>query len=155
MKLRKTRIFFALLIAACTHASAQSNKPPVNEPDYKKPKIFADLPDRMNLRLADAEALLSLSAGEEVNATLGAGFTVKGVVVSKSNPADPSVQTVVIRTANRKGLTFTFTRVKNADRSFSYRGRMLGKDAGDALEIVKEDTAYVIRKKTYYDLVNE
>lgn len=154
MKIRKNRILFALLTAASLHASAQKT-PAVNEPDYNKPKIFSDLPDRAAFRLTDAEALLGLPVGSNVNAMVANGFLLKGTVVSKSNPADTSVQSVVIKCTNRQGLTFTFTRMKKSDGSFSYRGRMLGKANGDALEIVKDGTTYVIRKKGYYELVNE
>ena len=151
----KTQTLFALLCVACLHASAQSSKPPVNEPDYNKRKVFADLPDRMNFRIADAEALLDLAEGTTVNAMVANGFVLKGTVISKSNPADSSVRSIVLKSTNRQGLTFTFSRIKKADGSLAYRGRLLGKNAGDALEIVKDGGAYVMQKKGYYELINE
>ncbi|GAA4728667.1 hypothetical protein [Flavisolibacter ginsenosidimutans] len=155
MKLLKTGALALLLTAACLHATAQTSKPPINEPNYNKPKVFADLPEKLSLRIADAEALLNLPVGTQVNAAVANGFPLVGTVVSKSSPSDLTVQSIVIRSAGRQNATFTFTRIKNADGSFSYKGRMMGKTAGDALEITKEGTGYVLRKKGYYDLVNE
>lgn len=154
MKNRRTGILFSLLFLAVLHSAAQT-APPLNDPDYNKPKIFADLPDKLSVRLAELETLFGLRVGAPVSTNAAAGFLLTGTVVSKSGPADPAVQTVVVKATGRLNATFTFTRIKNADGSLLYRGRMLGKAAGDALEIVNEGGAYVFRKKNYYDLINE
>ena len=153
MKFLKNGAFLALLTIGYLQVSAQSL--PVNEPDYNKPRIFSDLPEKLNLRLTDAEALLTLPVGATVNATIANGLSLTGTVVSKSSPSDLSGQSVVVRTTSRQGAVFTFTRIKNANGTATYRGRVLGKGAGDALEIVKEGNAYIIRKQGYYDLINE
>lgn len=153
--LLKTGAFVALILVAYLPAAAQKNSPPVNEPDLRKPKIFADLPEKVALRLTDAQALLNLPVGAAVNAVVATGLPLVGTVVSRSNPADKAVQSVVIRSKTRGGAVFTFTRTQNADGSFSFIGRMLDKNGGDALEIVREDSGYVLRKKGYYDVINE
>lgn len=155
MKFLKTSAVIALLTVCHLYPAAQGNTPPVNEPNYNKPKLFSDLPDNLNPRLTDLEALLNLPEGAQVNATIANGFPLVGTVVSKSNPADVSSKTVVIKSLTRQGATFTFTRIKNENGSFSYTGRMLSKGAGDALVIVKEGADYVIRKKGYYEVINE
>ncbi len=155
MKRQKACAFIALLIAGCLHASAQNSTPPLNEPDYNKPKIFADLPNKATLRLPEAEALLNLAVGAQVNTTIADGFMVAGTVVSKATAVDQSSQSIVVKCAARGGAVFYFARIKNTDGGFSYRGRMLSKGSGDALEIVKEGATYVLQKKGYYDLINE
>lgn len=155
MKLLKTTATLALLTACYLYAPAQGTPLPVNEPDYNKPKIFTDLPERLNLKLANLEAALDLPVGASVNTAIANGFTLNGTVVSKSNPADPSVKSIVIKSSTRKEATFTFTRITRQDGSTSYLGRMVSKGAGDALEIVKEGTSYIIRKKAYHDIINE
>jgi hypothetical protein len=155
MKLLKTGAFIALLTVCYMQSAAQGSAPPVNEPDYNKPKLFSDLSDNLQLRLADMEALLNLPEGTQVSSTIAPGFTLVGNVVSKSNPADASVKSIVIKSTTRQGATLTFTRIKNEDGSFSYSGRMISKTAGDALVIVKEGANYVIRKKGYYEIINE
>lgn len=152
MKTPKACAFIVLLFVGCLQAAAQ-NTAPLNEPNYNKPKIFTDLPDKLALRLASAEGLLNLSAGNAVNTTIAANLVLSGSVVSKATAVDQSSQSVVIKST--RGAVFTFSRIKNTDGSFTYRGRMLSRTAGDALEIVKEGAGYVLQKKTYYDLINE
>jgi len=144
----------AFLTVGYLHASAQETVP-INQPDYNKPKLFSDLPAKLNLRLPDMEALLNLSVGTKVNTLVAEGLQLKGTVVSRSNPDDLSVKSVVINSFTRQGATLTFTRFTKDDGTYSYIGRMISKDAGDALEIVKEGTVYVIRKTGLYDLINE
>lgn len=153
MKILKTGAALALLMAVHFSAAAQSNLP-VNEPDYNKPKVFSDLPNTLSLRTGDAEALLSLPVGATANANLAVGFTLSGTVVSKSSSTAAS-QSVVVKSTLRRGAVFTFTRIKNADGTAVYRGRIISKEAGDVLEIAKESGVYVLRKKAYYDVLNE
>lgn len=155
MKIRKPGALLGLLLTAYVYTAAQNTPPPVNQPDYNKPKIFTDLPNRQVLRLAEAEALLNLPVGATANAVIADGWRLAGTVVSKSNAADLSSQSVVIKVPARSNATFTFTRIKNADGTVLYRGRLLSRSAGDALEIVKENAAYIIRKTGYYDLISE
>jgi len=155
MKRQKTSVLLALLSVCYLHSPAQTTVPPVNQPDYNKPKVFTDLPEKLDLRVADMEALLNLSVGSHVNATIATGFSLSGTVVSKSNPSDQSVKSVVVKSANRKNALLTFSRIRKNDGSFSYVGRMISREASDAFEIVKEGSTYVLRKKGYYDLVNE
>jgi hypothetical protein len=154
MKTLKSVAFLAFSTLCMLHASAQESALRQNNFRNDKTKFFADLPEKMPLRITDAESLLVLPVGARVNATLATGFSVVGAVVSKSDPNDPNVKSVVIRT-NRQGAVFTFTRVKADDGTVSYIGRMLDKSGGDALEIAREGQAYVIRKKGVNELVNE
>lgn len=154
MKNKKAGALLALLTLSFCFAFAQTSRPPLNIPDYSKPKIFADLPEKMSLRIASTEGLLDQPVGATISATIAKGFTVAGTVVSKSNPDDTTVKSVVIRT-NRQGAIFTFSRIRKKDGSLSYIGRMLNRAGGDALEIVQEGKEYVIRKKGLYDMLNE
>lgn len=155
MKFLKKTAAIAVLIFCTLHALSQATMPPLNEPDYNKPKLFSDLPGTMSLRLTDMEALLNLPVGTRVSAIAATGFPLLGIIVSTSNPADATVKTVVIKSTTRQGATFTFSRMAKEDGSFFYTGRMMAKGAGDALEIVKEGTGYVIRKKELYAMINE
>lgn len=154
MKTQRTVALLALLSLLILRSSAQETTPPLNTPNYSKQKIFTDVPDRMALRIADAETLLGQPVGARINALIAADFRLTGVVVSKSNPADTSVRSVVV-SSDRKGAIFTFTRVRSAEGAVSYIGRMINRASGDALEIAKEAQGYVIRKKGIYELMNE
>ncbi len=154
MKILKTATAVALLFVLCKPANAQ-NAPPLNQPDYNKPKLFADLPDKLSLHLSDMEALLSLSVGASVNTVIANGLPLIGTVVSKSGDAITSLSSVVIKSTTRQGAIVTFTRIRKEDGTVLYSGRIISQKAGDTFEIVKEANAYVLRKKGLYDLINE
>lgn len=143
-------LFFSLL-----QASAQDHSLPLNEPDYNKPKLFADLPQKMNLRTAGLDNLFTTALGTSISVRVSDNLTWEGTVVSRSDAADAGSKSVVIRSTNRPGATFTFTRTQKADGSFAYLGRIMSRSNGDAYEIVQEDGQYVLSKKSLYDLMNE
>jgi hypothetical protein len=136
------------------HSGAQE-KLPINQPNYNKPKVFDDLPGKMNLKVSDMESLFDLSVGTLVTAKLTQNFHLKGTIVSKSGNSKSQVRSVVINSITRKGSVLTFTRITTEDGSFIYRGRILNKESIDAYDIVKEDDQYVLEKKNYYEMVRE
>jgi hypothetical protein len=154
MKTLKTIAITALLALGYFYSGAQG-KIPVNQPDYNKPKLFEDLPQKMNLTISDMESLFDLSVGTPVMARLTKSFHVKGTIVSKSGDAKSDVRSVVINSTTRKGAVLTFTRIANRDGSFSYRGRIMSREHSDAYEIVKENGQYVLQKKNYYEMIRE
>lgn len=101
------------------------------------------------------ESLLDMQVGQTVNVPLTGTFRMIGSIVSKSDPIDPSVKSVVIRSTNRLGATMTFTRTTNANGGFSYLGRIISYKNSDAYEFTQENGSYVMVKKHLYDLFNE
>ena len=153
MKKQTTTALCALLCLLSLTVAAQQNKIPVNEPDYNKPRIFTDLPDKMIIRLADAQKLFSLAAGVSASVQLTDELFIKGVVVS--NGESDGIKTVIIRAVNRNNAVFTFTRINKANGSMHYVGRIMSRDNGDALEIRKDENVYVLNKINLYDLISE
>lgn len=154
MKTLKTIAITALFGLSFLSSKAQE-KIPINQPDYNKPKLFEDLPQKMNLTISDMESLFDLSVGTPVMAKLTKTFHFKGIIVSKSGNLGTSVRSVVINSTTRKGAVLTFTRITNEDGSFIYRGRILSKESIDAYEIVKENGQYILQKKNYFEMVRE
>jgi hypothetical protein len=154
MKTLKTIAFCAVFGLGILHSGAQE-KLPINQPNYNKPKVFDDLPRKMNLSISDMESLFQLSVGAFVNAKLNQHFHLKGTVVSKSGDSESQVRSVVINSITRKGAAFTFTRIATGGGNFIYRGRILSKESIDAYEIVKENGEYILEKKNYYEMVRE
>lgn len=154
MKILKTSVICALLCAGFFTSSAQEELP-LNEPNHNKPHLFPDLPQRMKLRMNDLEDLLELPVGASVKTFLADNFIFIGTVVSKSDPASAGVQSVVIKSTNRKGATLTFTKTTDADGTVRYLGRIMSLKNGDAFDIVKENGEYIIQKKNLYELINE
>src|SRR5437016_7321445 len=94
-------------------SSAQTNrtstKVPINEPDYNKPKLFADLPDRLDFSPEKISNLFDLQVGQAVTIPIHAGFDFSGQVISISD--DSKSKSIVIRSTNRLGARFIFTKI--------------------------------------------
>ena len=142
------------LFFSCTFVAAIA-QPPINEPDYNKPKLFKDVPERLNVRLHDFEKLLDAPLGKSINIPLHGMASLNGHVVSKSELTDTKVQSVVVKLTNRKGANFTFTRILNDEGQFEYSGRIISREHGDCLEIDLDHGQYVFRKVDLHDLLAE
>jgi hypothetical protein len=146
-----------VLILFCSISSTAQNAQhkivPVNEPDYNKPKLFADLPDRIDFDPSQFSNLFATPVGQSVNITLASGFNFSGQVVSKSD-AVTSTSVVVIST-NRMGARLVFTKLTDSNSSIKYIGRIISLKHGDSYEIVSENSQYYFKKKGIYDLMTE
>lgn len=154
LKIIATCVLFSL---SFFYSGAQEGLRINTQPDYNKPKLFADLPQKMNLSISNMESLFDLPVGTPVLTKFTKDFPFKGTIVSKSGSAETPVRSVVIKstTNNRLGAVFTFTKIRNADGSFTYRGRIMSRESIDAYEIVKENDQYVLEKKNYFEMVRE
>lgn len=152
MKVLKTSAICVLLTLCVLHAPAQA-KLPVNEPDYNKPHLFDDLPQKMKLRVTDLESLLNLPVGASVKTFVADNFLFKGTVVSVAG--GETMRSVVVRSSDRLGATLTFTQTIKEDGTFKYLGRIISLKNGDSFDIVKENDQYVLEKKNINDIISE
>jgi len=154
MNILKTCAFCVFLIACGISSSAQG-KVPINEPDYNKPHLFADLPDKMPVKVSNLETLLDLEPGDPVNVAISTNFHIIGSVISKSSERDLNVKSIVIKSINRKGAIFTYTKTVKEDGTVKYLGRIISTKNSDAYVIEKEEDQYILKKKNLYDLISE
>lgn len=144
-----------LFLSLCFLSSMAQSSPPLPKTDYNKPKLFADLADKIKVNVSDLDALLALPEGKDVNVHLGGSFNYRGTIVSKSDENNIAAQSIVISSINRAGATLTFTKVFNSEGGFSYRGRIISFQHIDSYDLQKEEGHYVLVKKSLYDLFNE
>ena len=155
MKNYCTLVLCVCLTLCSLCSSAQTQKIPINEPDYNKAKLFQDLPERININPGSFDHLFQLKLGQSASIPLTASFSFEGLVVSTSLADDPNVKSVVIKSTNRMGARLTFTKVINADASISYIGRIISLQHGDTFEMINDKGQYYFKKKGLYDVVNE
>ncbi len=134
-------------------AQLQKKEIPLNEPNYNKPKLFADLPDKVSFNPSDFSNLFDSKVGQSVNVPISASFDFSGQVISKSDK--PKSTSIVIGLINRPGARLIFTRVTDENNSIKYLGRIISLKHGDSYEIVTENNQYYFKKKGIYDLINE
>jgi hypothetical protein len=143
-----------MLCSLCSLAQGAQNKTiPINEPDNNKPKLFADLPDRVDFNPNNLANLLELKVGQSVNIPINSGFDFSGQVVSKSD--DPKSISVVIRSTNRVGARLILTKITDENNTIKYIGRIISLKHADSYEIVSENNQYYFQKKGFYDLIAE
>jgi len=156
MKNLKLAAFIACMIlcSLCSLAqSVQKKSLSVNEPDYNKPKLFSDLPDRIDFDPTHFSALLNTPVGQTINLSLTPAFSISGPVVSKA--ADQNSTSVVVRLTNRLGARLIFTKLTAPNNSMKYIGRIISLKHGDSYEIASENGQYYFKKKGINDLVTE
>jgi hypothetical protein len=151
--LQKGTIFLLLLLSPAFVFAQDNNL--IQEPDNNKPTLFADVAAKFAVDINALETLLEVPVGQNVDAFLTRNFILKGVVVSKSDPSDLTVRSVVIRSSNRNGATMTFTKLRDENGAAIYIGRIVSYKNRDAFELNKEENGYVLVKKNLYDLISK
>jgi len=137
----------------CIKTSAQT--PPVREPDMNRPSLFQNLPEKISCRINDLSSLLESEIGKTISFSFTGTLNFQGVVSSVASKFDNTLQSVVVRSTNFPGAALSFSKIVKEDGTFSYVGRILSFQHGDAYEISQENGQYFFVKKGFYDLVNE
>jgi len=120
-----------------------------------RPTLFQNLPNKISLRINDLSAFLESEIGKPVSFSLADNLNFQGVVSSVASKFDNTLLSVVIRSTNFPGAALSFSRITKEDRTYSYVGRIISFQHGDAYEITMENGQYYFVKKGFYDLVNE
>ncbi|MDZ4795629.1 MAG: hypothetical protein SGI83_15230 [Bacteroidota bacterium] len=130
---------------------------PINEPDYNKPKLFSNLPDKIPVSIDQLNSLFSSAIGSQVSVDVPSQPSVQfnGELVSTVSKYGNSLQSVIIRSTNYNGARFTVSKITDAEGKISYAGRIISFQHGDLFELKKLDTEWVLVKKDYHELVNE
>jgi hypothetical protein len=137
----------------CIKTNAQT--PPVREPDMNRPSLFQNLPEKISCRINDLSSLLESEIGKTISFSFTGSLNFQGVVSSVASKFDNTLQSVVVRSTNFPGAALSFSKITKEDGTFSYVGRILSFQHGDAYEISQENGQYFFVKKGFYDLVNE
>jgi hypothetical protein len=157
MKFLKTSALGVLLSVCMLQVAAQQDtkKLPVSQYDYNKPKLFKDLPDRINVPLKNFDNVFDFEVGKSVDLPFASNFEFSGTVVSKAEDVASNVKSIVIKSTNKVGATLALSRMINPDNTITYRGRIMSFKHGDAYEIANENGSYYLVKKGLYDLYEE
>lgn len=158
MKNIRTAVLCASISLFSLSAFAQNSEvPPVNEPDYNKPKLFAAYPEKIAVDLTTINNLFltSLGAAVDLNIATGSSFRFAGEVVSTVSKYEDRIRSVVVRSSNFNGAVLSVSRITNTDGSITYTGRLLSRQHGDVYELQYLNDRFSLVKRNYYDIVNE
>ncbi len=156
MKNLRTYILCVCTVLSSVVAVAQ-NQIPINEPDYNKPRLFNNLPEKIQVNAGDLESLFSSPVGRPANLklTMDASVKFEGELVSVSERTAEGQQSLVIRSTNFNGARLTVSRITNEDGTVTYRGRIISFQHGDCYILQDQNGQLTLVKKNFYDLVNE
>jgi hypothetical protein len=157
MKFLKTSALGVLFSVCMLQVEAQQDtkKLPISQYDFNKPKLFKDLPDRINVSLKNFDNVFDFEVGKSVDLPFSFNFQFSGIVVSKAEDVASNVKSIVIKSTNKVGATLALSRMINPDNTITYRGRIMSFKHGDAYEIANENGSYYLVKKGLYDLYEE
>jgi hypothetical protein len=141
-----------LLLFACIRTQAQ--EPPVREPDYNKPKLFAQLPQRISIPVTVLESLVQSEIGKTITIPFATNLPIQGIVSSTAYN-DNQVKSVAIRVTSLQGACLSVSKIRREDGSSYFSGRIISLNHGDAYEMIFENGIYYFDKKGLYDLVSE
>jgi hypothetical protein len=156
MKNLRTAVLSAGLVICSLVSFSQEKTPPVNKPDYHKPRLFDGLPARIPLNATAISNLFDTPLGRAASISLSEDnrFQFLGDVVS-SGANSQQVQSMVIRSTNFNGANFSLSKITQADGTVIYKGRIISFRHGDLYELEHQNGQYLLVKKNFYDLVNE
>jgi hypothetical protein len=147
-----------LFILCCATGFAQ-NRATINEPDYNKPILFANFPDKIPVTTDELKSLFSNDAAKGKDAAVNfadkklPGFN--GKLVSIASKYNNSIRSVVIRSTHFNGATLTLSSSTTTDGAARYTGRIISFQHGDLFVLQKENDQYYLIKKKYHELINE
>jgi hypothetical protein len=144
-----------VLSILCQTTFAQTSIP-VNEPDLKKPRLFAGLPDKIPVHILDLQSLVNAGTGKDVSLSLeqNASGVFAGKVISTANKYN-NIRSVVIRSSNFNGATLTLSSSILTNGTVKFTGRIISLQHGDVYELQNQNDQYILVKKNFYDLINE
>jgi len=157
MKDLRTVVIIAGICCFTATSFAQESKVPINEPDYNRPAQFDQLPARIAVTTAELDQVIHFQAGKKATISFASKSSLQfeGQVVSVADHAEQKFQSVVFRSTNFPGASFTIAKRVDEEGVITYTGRIISFQHADLFELKKENGNYFLVKRNFYDLVNE
>jgi hypothetical protein len=142
MKKRYTIACIAVLLCASTVRSQVT--PPVNQQISDKPLLFSSLPQKLECNLEEVDRLFMSEPSQKLQLQLNNYLQLDGIVMEKIRRS-PEVLSVNFKTLNYDGALFNISRIIQ-NGTIRYSGRIINKENGDVLTLVKENEKYYFTK---------
>ena len=148
-----------LLFLICCATGFAQEKATANEPDFTKPALFANFPDKIPVTIDELKSLFSNDAGKGKDAAISfadrklPGFN--GQLVSRASKYNNSIRSVIIRSDHFNGATLTLSSSTTTDGAARYTGRIISFQHGDLFVLQKENEQYFLIKKKFHEVINE
>ena len=129
------------------------NLPPFSRHLPEKATHFKQLPAKISCSATSLQNFFSATINQNITVEMSASLKVEGVVIAKA-VISPEQLSVNVRCSNFQDALLNISRIKEADGSFSYIGRMVSPLHGDVLLLWQENGQYTfIRQKQLLSMV--
>lgn len=139
--------FYALacmaVLLCANHARSQAS-PPLNQHVSDKPLLFTSLPQKLECNLEEIDRLFTSEQSQKMHLQLNNQLILEGVIAEKVQRS-PEVLSINFKAINYGGALFNISRIIQHG-TIRYTGRIVNKDNGDVLMMVKDNEKYYFTK---------
>ena len=143
-KLYASACIAVLLLCAVNVQSQSQATPPLNQQIADKPLLFASLPQKLECNLEEVDRLFMSEPSQKMQLHLNNYLQLDGVVAEKIQRT-PEILSVNFKASNYGGALFNISRIIQ-NGTIRYSGRIINKDNGDVLMMIKENEKYYFSK---------
>lgn len=130
-----------LVIIACT---TQAQTIPAVNQEEERPLLFASLPEKLDCNLEEIDKLFMAEPSQKLVIRLNDKLQLDGTVMEKVRHS-PEVLTINFKLTNYPNALFTVSRIIK-DGMIRYTGRIVSRDNGDVMMVVRENGKYFFTK---------
>jgi len=141
----KQRYAIACIAVLLYTSSVRSQvTPPINQQVADKPLLFSSLPQKLECNLEEVDRLFMSEPAQKLQLRLNDHLQLEGVVADKVHRT-PEILSINFKLVNYSGALFNISRIIQ-NGTIRYSGRIINKDNGDVLMMVKENDKYYFTK---------
>jgi hypothetical protein len=142
MKKLYTLVYAAVLL--CSFQLRAQVTPPLNQHIADKPLLFNSLPAKLECNLEEVDRLFFSEPSQKLLIRLNNQLQLDGAIAEKVQKS-PEVLTINFKVTNYNDALFTISRIIQHG-TIRYSGRIVSKENGDVLMLVKENEKYYFTK---------
>ena len=143
--------YIAILVIIAHNTQAQT--PTVNQNAAEKPVLLTSLPEKLECNLEEVDKLFMGETSQKLTIRLNEHMQLDGVIAEKIRRS-PEVLTINFKISNYPNALFTVSRIIQ-DGMIRYTGRIITKDNGEVMVVVKENGKYYFTKSPQRPVTTE
>ncbi|HEY0678716.1 MAG TPA: hypothetical protein VGD17_10545 [Chitinophagaceae bacterium] len=135
---------YVAILLLCTYIAEAQSTPPLNEQVADKPLLFASLPQKLECNLEEIDRLFMAETSQKMILRLNNQLQLDGIVAERVQQS-PEVVSINFKLGKYPGTLFNISRIIQ-NGTIRYSGRIISRDNGDVLSLVKDNEKYYFTK---------
>lgn len=142
--MKKLYAFACMAVLLCGHKAISQVTPPLSQHVSDKPMLFTSLPQKLECNLEEIDKLFIAEQSQKLQLHLNNHLRLEGVVMEKVQKS-PEILSINFKANNHGGALFNISRIIQ-NGTIRYTGRIISRENGDVLMMVKENEKYYFTK---------